>query len=113
MHKGLSPIEQQLYAKLMSLRKSESEKRNIPPYIICGETSLEQMAMLRPIDPENFQYIEGIENSWKFLNIAGIEEKKVIEYGEIFTNAIKEFCDVNKLQYNLSGVYKSGIYMPS
>ena len=44
--------------------------------------------------------------------MVGIEEKKVFEYGEIFTKTIKEFCERNKLPNNLTGVYQTGIYVP-
>jgi ATP-dependent DNA helicase RecQ len=72
-------LNDSLFEHLRALRKDIAQKENIPPYIVFGDATLEQMAKERPIT----------ENHMK--RISGVGEKKFEKYGDTFINAIFDF----------------------
>lgn len=85
----LSGNEKELYDLLLELRKKESEKQAIAPYMIFDMKVLQTLATDRPIDLDHFRTIEGID------------ESKVPVYGPVFTSLIADFCVQRKIPYNL------------
>ena len=79
----LSP---ELYAMLKELRKEMSEKKDIPPYVIFQESSLEQMATMYPITEE------------ELCNIPGVGKGKAARFGKEFIKLIKTYCDENEIE---------------
>ncbi|MEM8505984.1 MAG: DNA helicase RecQ [Cyanobacteria bacterium P01_D01_bin.1] len=75
-----------LMSRLKSLRKELSDKQGVPPYVVFSDASLRQMAQTRPQTPEAFS------------NISGVGSRKLIQYGEIFTKAIRDFCHKHELE---------------
>ncbi len=84
----LTPQELELFADLRSLRRELAEARKVPPYVIFSDASLYDMARHRPADL-NF-----------FRQVKGVGEMKLHDFGEIFTNRIKEFCSQCDLEIN-------------
>ncbi|WP_311370534.1 DNA helicase RecQ [Anaerococcus hydrogenalis] len=74
------PYDSDLFNNLKKLRLDISRKRNIPPFIVFSDASLIDMARLKP------------KNKKDFLKIKGVGDKKLKQYGEIFIEEIKEFC---------------------
>lgn len=72
-------VNDDLFEYLRELRKALADGENIPPYMVFGDATLEQMAKERPIT----------ENHMK--RISGVGEKKFQMYGDTFINAIFEF----------------------
>ena len=68
-----------LFNNLKKLRLEISKKRNIPPFIVFSDASLIDMARLKP------------KNERDFLNIKGVGEKKLSQYGDLFIGEIIEF----------------------
>ena len=60
---------------LKQLRKDVAERNNVPPYVIFQDVSLEQMAVMYPINLDELQ------------NIPGVGVGKAKRYG-------KEFCEL-------------------
>ncbi|MFN8578521.1 MAG: DNA helicase RecQ [Candidatus Sericytochromatia bacterium] len=88
-------INDTLFEHLKSIRRDIAQKENIPPYIVFGDATLEQMAKERPIT----------ENHMK--RISGVGEKKFDKYGDIFINAIFEFLK----NQNTEGQSKNATYV--
>jgi len=66
-----------LHALLLKLCYLQAQARSVAPYMILGGQVLEKLAILRPTTVERFRDIEGVD------------EQKAIEFGPLFTEAIK------------------------
>ena len=97
----LDSADVQLFESLRDLRRSIAQQKNIPPYIVCNDSTLEMIASSKPTS----------ERAMKA--IPGIADKKWQMYGEQFVKVILEHMrtstvnDVapHELTYAL---YKSG-----
>ena len=78
-------LDEQLFAILKDLRRSEARKRGVQPYIVFMETSLEQMATMYPTTMEELQTIQGV----------GVGKAK--RFGQPFLDQIKEYCEENDI----------------
>ncbi|MGB3291641.1 MAG: DNA helicase RecQ [Phormidesmis sp.] len=81
----LTSVESSLVSKLRILRKKLADEQSVPPYIVFSDASLRQMAQQRP------------QTSADFSQISGVGNRKLMQYGEVFTQAIREFCQENDL----------------
>ena len=79
----LSP---ELYAMLKNLRRKVAEERDVPPYAVFQDTSLEQMATMYPITEE------------ELCNIPGVGRGKAARFGAEFLKLIKTYCDENEVE---------------
>ena len=83
---GTSVADEELYSILMDLRKKESKKHNVPPYVIFQDASIEAMSTLYPITLEELQ------------NIPGVGAGKARRYGGVFCEVIKRHCEENEIE---------------
>ena len=67
-----------LFEALRQVRTGEAARRQVPPYIIFGDKALREMAAHKPTTDE------------AFLAINGVGEKKLVQFGELFMEAIKK-----------------------
>lgn len=67
-----------LFETLRQLRMVESQRLNVPPYIVFGDKSLRDMAEKKPMTNK------------AFLEINGVGDKKLKKFGKIFIQTIKE-----------------------
>jgi len=74
-----------LFERLRNLRKKIASDKKLPPFIIFGDVSLKEMAAYLP------------ENESDFLNIRGVGEQKLNDYGEIFLRAINDYVNENNI----------------
>ncbi len=79
-------LDPELYSQLKKLRKKVAEKHDVPPYVIFQDVSLEQMALMYPINLKELQ------------NIPGVGEGKAKRYGQAFCDLIKEHCEANDIE---------------
>lgn len=79
-------LDPDLYHQLKKLRKKMAEKHDVPPYVIFQDVSLEQMALMYPINLKELQ------------NIPGVGEGKAKRYGQAFCDLIKEHCEANDIE---------------
>ena len=77
--------DDQLYSILKELRKQEGRQRNLPPYVIFHDPSLEAMATTYPITMEELQTIPGVG--------AG----KARKFGKSFIEVIKRYVEENDI----------------
>ena len=79
------PLDRELFDKLRVLRKAIAEERGVAAFLILSDVSLNDMAVKKPVTPQAFRAIHGIG------------ERKALDFGEMFTAAIKSFCDTHDL----------------
>lgn len=77
--KEVLDFDQELFNQLKSLRLEMARKRNIPPFIIFSDRSLKEMAQKKPKTEE------------EMLEVKGVGDKKLIQYGDIFLAEIREY----------------------
>jgi ATP-dependent DNA helicase RecQ len=74
-----SNIDKILFAKLKKLRKQLSVEQAVPAFNIFSDASLSDMTSKMPINQDDF------------LNVTGVGEKKLLQYGEPFTRLISDY----------------------
>jgi ATP-dependent DNA helicase RecQ len=68
-----------LFEVLRQVRTKEATRLGVPPYIVFGDKALHEMALHKPKTDEDF------------LNINGVGEKKLVQFGEVFMGAIRGY----------------------
>lgn len=79
-------LDMPLYSMLRELRKDVARKKNVPPYVVFMDPSLEQMATVYPITLDELQNIQGV----------GIGKAK--KFGAEFCKLIKDYCEENGIE---------------
>ncbi len=75
-----------MFAHLRDLRKKLAEKANVPPFVIFGDKSLQEMSYYFPTNKKSFS------------QIIGAGETKLKKYGNIFIKEIKTFVKTNNIK---------------
>jgi len=81
----LSETERALFDNLRELRRDIAAAKGVPPYVVFGDVTLEELARVRPSSTD------------KLLGVRGIGNIKLQEFGQAFIQRIASYCD----QYNL------------
>lgn len=76
IEKGGGMYDQALFDLLRAVRRELAEARAVPPYVIFGDKSLQEMAQLYPQSPETFG------------RIFGVGKEKLVQYGASFLKVI-------------------------
>ncbi|MCG8332054.1 MAG: DNA helicase RecQ [Chitinophagales bacterium] len=85
--KGNSAVlDATLIKMLKDLRRQESKKHNVPPFVIFQDPSLEDMATQYPVSMEDM------------ANITGVSKGKAQRYGRPFIRMIKEYVENNEIE---------------
>jgi ATP-dependent DNA helicase RecQ len=84
-----------LLAMLKDLRKEIAAKKNVPPYVVFQEPSLEDMSIQYPITQE------------ELMNIVGVGQGKAVRYGDPFLALIKKYVEENEIERPQDLVIKS------
>lgn len=69
----------ELFERLRMLRRDLAQERGVPPYIVCSDKTLRGICRLRPSSRE------------ELLDVPGIGEAKLQEYGEALLGAVAAF----------------------
>lgn len=88
-------IDKALFALLKDLRKTISQKENLPPFVIFQDPSLEDMCI---------QYPTSID---EMTNISGVGVGKAQKYGKPFADLIKKYVDDNEIERPQDYIVKS------
>jgi len=75
-----------LFAILRQKRKEIADEAGVPPYVIFSDRTLTEMSAYYP------QSVESL------LNISGVGQVKARQYGELFLEVIKPYCEKHGLQ---------------
>lgn len=76
---GEIACDEALFTRLKKMRKEIADERGVPAYVIFGDVSLRQMAHDFPETPE------------AMLEISGVGERKLAEFGEAFLQEIRDY----------------------
>ena len=87
--------DEKLMAMLLELRQKEAKKKNLPPFVIFLESSLQDMATFYPIT------MEGLEKC------QGVSKGKAIKYGRPFVELIAKYVEENNIERPDDFVMKS------
>lgn len=79
-------FDKELFEKLRILRKKSAYEQNVPPFVIFGDKSLQEMAFYMPQSVESFS------------NIFGVGAEKLARFGTIFIEAISEYAREHELE---------------
>jgi ATP-dependent DNA helicase RecQ len=82
-------VDRGLFDALRKWRRAKAEERGIPPFIVCGDATLRDLARRRPASEESL------------LECHGIGEKKCAEYGEELLGEIATYCDQQGLSLDV------------
>ena len=88
-------VDEELFSILKDLRKKISKHKDVPPFVIFQDPSLEDMAIQYPITIDELQ------------NISGVGAGKAQRYGEEFIEIIKKYVEEKEIIRPLDMVVKS------
>lgn len=94
-NQGAAVLDEELYKQLIDLRKTISKQKNIPPFVIFQEPSLQDMCLQYPITIEELTNCQGVGNG------------KAARYGAPFVRLIKEHVEANNIERPQDIVMKS------
>ena len=88
-------VDEELFSILKDLRKKLSKVKEVPPFVIFQDPSLEDMAIQYPITIDELQ------------NISGVGAGKAQRYGKEFVDIIKKYVEEKEIIRPLDMVVKS------
>jgi ATP-dependent DNA helicase RecQ len=80
---GADPV---LYSMLKDLVKQVAKQKNLPPYVIFQETSLDEMAIQYPVTME------------EMTRITGVGQGKALKFGKPFIDMIAKYVEENEIE---------------
>ena len=83
---GSGAMDQQLIGMLKDLRKKVAKDKNLPPYVVFQESSLEEMATHYPATIEELTMISGVGRG------------KAMKFGQPFISLIKRYIEDNEIE---------------
>ncbi len=90
-----SAVDEELFSILKDLRKKLSKLKEVPPFVIFQDPSLEDMAIQYPVTIDELQ------------NISGVGAGKAQRYGQEFIEVIKRYVEEKEIIRPLDMVVKS------
>lgn len=72
-------LKEELFGRLVALRRNLAQQQGVPPYLIFSDASLDDMAAKRPLTDADI------------LQVSGMGERKLQLYGDAFISEIRRF----------------------
>jgi ATP-dependent DNA helicase RecQ len=94
---GAKAYDAALFEILKNLRKKVAKEKNLPPYVIFQDPSLEEMATTYPTSQEEMAQINGVGMG------------KVVKFGKQFLDAILRYVEENEIETAKEVVVKSTV----
>jgi ATP-dependent DNA helicase RecQ len=88
-------IDEKLFEMLKELRQKEAKKKNLPPFVIFLENSLQDMATLYPTTTAELEKCQGVSKG------------KALRYGKPFIDVISRYVEENNIEKPDDFVMKS------
>lgn len=88
-------LDNKLLAMLKDLKTQVAREKNLPPYVIFSDVSLNEMATVYPITNEDL------------VNISGVNKGKAIKFGRKFLDLISRYVDEHDIDRPSDFVMKS------
>jgi ATP-dependent DNA helicase RecQ len=92
---GGNAADEVLFSLLKDLVKKTAKAKNLPPYVIFQEPSLEEMSIQYPITMD------------EMTKISGVGSGKAAKYGKPFIDLIKNYVEENEIERPVDMVIKS------
>jgi ATP-dependent DNA helicase RecQ len=92
---GSGAADEVLFALLKDQVKKTAKAKNLPPYVIFQEPSLEEMSIQYPITMD------------EMTKISGVGSGKAAKYGKPFIDLIKKYVEENEIERPVDMVIKS------
>ena len=92
---GGAAMDERLLEMLKEIRQKEAKKKNLPPFVIFLETSLQDMATLYP------------RNVAELEKCQGVSKGKALRYGKPFVDLIAKYVEENNIERPDDFVMKS------
>ncbi|MBK7429697.1 MAG: DNA helicase RecQ [Bacteroidetes bacterium] len=92
---GTAAADPELFAALKDLRKKIAKQRNVPPFVVFQDPSLEEMAIQYPITMDEMK------------NITGVGTGKAVKFGKPFLELIEKYVEENDIDRPMDLVVKS------
>jgi len=92
---GTSAVDPNLFAMLKDLRKQIARQKDLPPFVIFQDPSLEDMAIHYPISIDELK------------NVSGVGTGKAQRYGKEFIELIQKYVEENEIERPQDMVVKS------
>ncbi len=92
---GTAAADAVLFSMLKDLRKKISKQKNVPPFVVFQDPSLEEMATAYPITMDELK------------NIVGVGAGKAVKYGKPFIELIDQYVKENEIERAVDFVVKS------
>jgi len=92
---GSEATDEVLYGMLKELVKKTAKAKNLPPYVIFQEPSLQEMAIQYPVKID------------ELTKIGGVGAGKAAKYGKPFVELIKKYVEENEIERPVDMVIKS------
>lgn len=92
---GGATMDEVLFGMLKDLRKKLAKQKNVPPFVIFQDPSLQDMANQYPITIEELH------------NIQGVGQGKALKYGKPFVELIAKYVEENEIDRPQDMVVKS------
>lgn len=83
---SLTELEKELFGLLREVRRQQALKQSVPAYVIFGDAALIEMSARRPSTLDEFHKINGVGR------------QKLESYGQIFIDAITNFCNSENIE---------------
>lgn len=90
-----SALDTQLLQMLKDLRKKVAKQKNLPPFVIFQDPSLEEMCTIYPVSIDELKQIQGVGNG------------KALKFGQPFVELIKKYVEENDIDRPVDLVIKS------
>ncbi len=90
-------LDSRLFEMLRDLRKKVAKEKNLPPYVIFQDPSLEEMATNYPINLQELQ------------NVSGVGPGKATKFGRPFLELIARYVEENEIERPEDLVVKSTV----
>lgn len=82
---GTAVMDQQLLDMLKEVRKKVAKEKNLPPFVIFLETSLEDMATMYPTTMAELE------------KVSGVSKGKALRYGKPFVELVSKYVEENDI----------------
>jgi len=83
-------VDRGLFEDLRKLRADIAGRKRVPAYVVFGDAALRDMARRRP------------STTQAFLEVKGVGEKKLHQYGQIMLTRIKDYCTAHSLKTDVN-----------
>lgn len=90
-----------LFEQLRSLRTKLAYNENLPPYMVFGDTTLQELASFYPMQLEDLEHI------------SGFGEVKIEKYGKLFLDIIVRYCTLHKYSTRMDLISKKKVKKPA